>query len=70
MNSVVRDVHDLETIPLRSGPNAPVGIKDVGYVQDSSDAPTGYALADGRRAVDNPAAKSHCLKEVQRFLLS
>ena len=51
VNSVVRDVHDLETIPLRSGPKAPVYIQDVGYVQDSTDAPTGYALANGRRAV-------------------
>ena len=51
VNSVVRDVHDLETIPLRTGPNAPVYIKDLGYVQDTTDAPTGYALADGRRAV-------------------
>ena len=51
VNSVVRDVRDLETIALRSGPKAPVYIQDVGYVQDSSDAPTGYALANGRRAV-------------------
>ena len=51
VNSVVRDVRDLETIPLRTGPKAPVYIQDVGYVQDSSDAPTGYALANGRRAV-------------------
>ncbi|MGA2032006.1 MAG: efflux RND transporter permease subunit [Thermoguttaceae bacterium] len=51
VNSVVRDVHDLETIPLRAGPRAPVYIRDVGYVQDSSDAPTGYALVNGRRSV-------------------
>lgn len=51
VNTVVRDVRDLETIPLRSGPKAPVYIQDVGYVQDSTDAPTGYALANGRRAV-------------------
>ena len=51
VNSVVRNVGDLETIPLRSGPQAPVYVRDVGYVQDSSDAPTGYALANGRRAV-------------------
>ena len=37
--------------PLTKRPDAPVYIRDVGYVQDSSDAPTGYALADGRRAV-------------------
>ena len=51
VNSVVRDVHDLETIPLRAGPKAPVYIRDVGYVQDSTDVPTGYALVNGRRAV-------------------
>ena len=51
VNSVVRDVHDLETIALRRGPKAPVYVKDVGYVQDTTDAPTGYALANGRRAV-------------------
>ena len=51
VNSVVRDVRDLETIALRAGPKAPVYVHDVGYVQDSSDAPTGYALANGRRAV-------------------
>ncbi len=51
VNSVVRDVRDLETIALRNGPKAPIYIQDVGYVQDSSDAPTGYALANGRRAV-------------------
>ena len=51
VNSVVRDVHDLETIPLRTGPKAPVYIQDVGYVQDSTDYPTGYALVNGRRSV-------------------
>ena len=51
VNSVVRDVRDLETIPLRTGPQAPVYIQDVGYVQDSTDAPTGYALVNGRRSV-------------------
>jgi multidrug efflux pump subunit AcrB len=51
VNSVVRDVGDLESIPLRSGPKAPVYIHDVGYVQDSTDFPTGYALVNGRRSV-------------------
>ena len=54
VNSVVRDVHDLEAIPLREGPTAPVYIRDVGYVEDiqkSTDAPTGYALVNGRRSV-------------------
>jgi multidrug efflux pump subunit AcrB len=51
VNSVVRDIHELETIPLRTGPKTPVYMRDVGYVQDTSDAATGYALANGRRAV-------------------
>jgi len=54
VNSVVRDVHDLETIALRRGPKSPVYVRDVGYVEDiqkSTDTPTGYALANGRRAV-------------------
>lgn len=50
VNSVVREVSELQSIPIRSGA-APVYLRDVGYVQDSMDAPTGYALANGRRAV-------------------
>ena len=42
VNTVVRNVHDLATIPLRTGPEQPVYIEDVGYVQDSTDFPTGY----------------------------
>ncbi len=51
VNTVVRDVHDLATIPLRTGPRAPVYLEDVGYVQDSTDVPTGYALVNGHRSV-------------------
>jgi multidrug efflux pump subunit AcrB len=51
VNSVVRDVAELETVPLRAGPQSPVYIKDVGYVQDSSDYPVGYALVNGHRSV-------------------
>ena len=29
----------------------PVYLRDVGYIQDSADAPAGYALVNGRRAV-------------------
>ena len=49
-NSVVKDPQQLLTIPIRTGA-APVYIRDVGYVNDSADAPAGYALANGRRAV-------------------
>jgi multidrug efflux pump subunit AcrB len=51
VNSVVRKVSELETIPLRNGPKAPVYIQDVGYVKDTTDEPTGYALVNGRRSV-------------------
>ncbi|MDZ4821233.1 MAG: efflux RND transporter permease subunit [Planctomycetota bacterium] len=49
-NSVVKDPQQLLTIPIRTGPD-PVYIRDVGKVTDAADAPAGYALADGRRAV-------------------
>jgi multidrug efflux pump subunit AcrB len=50
VNSVVKDPQELGSIPIRTGEH-PVYLRDVGYVQDSADAPAGYALADGRRAV-------------------
>jgi multidrug efflux pump subunit AcrB len=50
VNSVVRDASQLSTIPIRTG-ESPVFLRDIGYVQDSADAPAGYALANGRRAV-------------------
>ncbi len=50
VNSVVRDPAELGSIPIRTGPH-PVYLRDVGIVQDSADAPAGYALVNGRRAV-------------------
>jgi multidrug efflux pump subunit AcrB len=49
-NSVVRDPQALMTIPIRTG-ESPVYVRDVGTVTDAADAPAGYALANGRRAV-------------------
>src|SRR6476620_5618989 len=40
VNSVVRDVNQLGTIPIRLG-QSPVYLRDVGSVQDSADAPAG-----------------------------
>jgi multidrug efflux pump subunit AcrB len=51
MNSLVRDVKELENIPIRVGANPSVYIRDVATVQDASDIPVGYALVNGRRAV-------------------
>src|SRR6516165_3538588 len=51
INSLVRDVKELETIPIRPGANPSVYVRDVATVQDASDIPAGYALVRGRRAV-------------------
>jgi len=50
VNSVVKDPQSLMSVPIRTG-SSPVYVRDVGYVTDSADAPAGYALANGRRAV-------------------
>lgn len=50
VNSVVKDPQQLGSIPVRMGEN-PVFIRDLGIIQDSADAPAGYALVNGRRAV-------------------
>jgi RND family efflux transporter MFP subunit len=51
INSLVKQVKDLESIPIRPGQDPTVYLRDVGTVSDASDIPTGYALANGRRAV-------------------
>jgi multidrug efflux pump subunit AcrB len=50
VNSVVKDPQQLGSIPIRVGDN-PVFLRDVGVIQDSADAPAGFALVNGRRAV-------------------
>ncbi len=50
VNSVVKDPQQLGSIPVRLGSH-PVFLRDVGSIQDSADAPAGYALVNGRRAV-------------------
>ena len=50
VNAVVRDPMQLLTVPIRTGAS-PVYVRDVAYVADAADAPAGYALANGRRAV-------------------
>jgi|694.fasta_scaffold00343_30 multidrug efflux pump subunit AcrB len=50
VNSVVKDPQQLGTIPIRTGRD-PVFLRDIGMIQDAADAPAGYALVNGRRAV-------------------
>lgn len=51
INSLVRQVDELKTIPIRPGANPTVYLRDVATVRDASDVTTGYALVNGRRAV-------------------
>ncbi len=50
INSVVKDVSQMLSIPVRKGQN-PIFLRDIGVVADAADAPAGYALVNGRRAV-------------------
>lgn len=51
INALVRQVQELETIPIRPGQDPTVYLRDVATVHDASDIPTGCALVNGRRAV-------------------
>jgi multidrug efflux pump subunit AcrB len=57
VNSVVRDVQELINIPVRVGAGPSVFLRDVGYVEDSSDILTSYALVNGKRSVYIPVTK-------------
>jgi multidrug efflux pump subunit AcrB len=51
INSLARQITELEAIPIRPGENPTVYLRDVAKVKDATDIPTGYALVNGRRAV-------------------
>src|SRR5215217_7941615 len=51
VNSLVKNIDELLTIPIRPGVSPTVYLRDVATVQDASDIPVGYALVNGRRAV-------------------
>jgi multidrug efflux pump subunit AcrB len=57
VNSVVRDIKDLNNIPIRSQGTQTIFIRDIGSVEDGADIQTGYALVDGRRTVYIPITK-------------
>ena len=57
VNSVVRNVQELNDVPIRTGPGATVYLRDIGYVEDSTDVLSGYALVNGRRTVYIPVTK-------------
>src|SRR5207245_5042492 len=57
LNSVARNIKDLETVPLRTGAYPTVFLRDVGDVTDASDIVTSYALSNGRRTVYVPVTE-------------
>jgi multidrug efflux pump subunit AcrB len=57
LNSVVTNVKDLESVPLRTGTYPAVFVRDVATVTDASDIVTSYALVNGRRTVYIPVTK-------------
>src|SRR5256712_3370007 len=57
LNSVVRNIKDLESVPIRTGTYPAVFLRDVGEVSDASDIVTCYALVNGRRTVYIPVTK-------------
>src|SRR3989454_5130539 len=57
LNSVVRNIKDLESVPIRTGTYPAVFPRDIGEVKDASDIITCYALVNGRRTVYIPVTK-------------
>jgi multidrug efflux pump subunit AcrB len=57
VNSVVPGVQELTEIPVRVGAGPSVFLRDIGYVEDSSDILTSYALINGKRSVYIPVTK-------------
>jgi multidrug efflux pump subunit AcrB len=57
VNSVVKDPKELGQIVIRPGTSPTVYVRDVGWVEDTQDIPTGYGLVNGRRSVYIPVTK-------------
>jgi multidrug efflux pump subunit AcrB len=51
LNSMVKQIDELRTIPINLGLSPTVYLRDVGTVEDAMDIPSGYALFNGRRAI-------------------
>jgi multidrug efflux pump subunit AcrB len=57
LNSVPRNVKDLETVPIHPGVYPAVFVRDIAQVVDGADIVTSYALVNGRRTVYIPVTK-------------
>ena len=57
VNSTVKNIKDLEAVPVRVGQYPAVFLRDVADVVDGSDLVTSYALVNGKRTVYIPVTK-------------
>src|SRR5215471_10436297 len=57
LNSIPRNVRDLEAVPIHTGVYPAVFVRDVARVTDGADIVTSYALVNGRRTVYIPVTK-------------
>ena len=57
INSVVTNIKDLQSLPIRTGAGPTVFLRDIGTIDDASDIITGYAEVNGRRTVYIPVTK-------------
>jgi multidrug efflux pump subunit AcrB len=57
LNSVVRNIKDLEDVPIRTGVYPAIFLRDIATVTDGADIVTSYALVNGRRTVYIPVTK-------------
>lgn len=51
VNSVVTDIQELASVPIRTGSGPTVYVRDVGKVQNAADILTSYALVNNRRTI-------------------
>ena len=51
VNSMVKQIDELGSVPISTGVNPAVYLRDVAVAEDAMDIPTGYALMNGRRAI-------------------
>ncbi|MFD2257375.1 efflux RND transporter permease subunit [Luteolibacter algae] len=56
-NAIVKDIKELENIPLKTDSGRAVFVRDIATVTDGADTTTAYALADGKRSVYLPVTK-------------
>ncbi len=57
VNSDINNIEEFMDIPIKKGAGPTIFLRDVGYVEDTMDILSGYALVDGKRSVYIPVTK-------------